>query len=812
MRLGPRILLATGVFTLFVSLVAIRGYHVLQDLARERVAQHSRTERSKVLALRAQAAFKTQVQEWKNILLRGGDHVDYEVYFADFNRQQHLTRDLVQKLIDAVPTDSNVRPVATQFLQSHAEVTRRYREGLKVFDTLQRTDPFAIDRMVRGIDREPAELFLLMLRILDEESAVARAAQESAQRQLIERTTTTILIMLMIGFCLLIWCLQRWVSRPVLAATAMAERIALDRPSAPMKITTRSEVGELQHSLNQMWAHLQTTRTELLRTNGELAKARDEAVEASNAKSRFLANVSHELRTPLNGVIGMSSLLADVPMNREGKEVADAILKSGRILSTLIDEVLDFSKLEADRVQLENIPFELEALLEETVTLAGTRVGARPIVVGFLLAEDVPRVLRGDPVRLQQVLNNLVSNAVKFTKAGSVEIRVECDSNLGSSRLCFAVLDTGIGVRPEKQAEIFEAFTQEDESTTRRYGGTGLGLPICRRLVEVMGGSIGVESRPAGGSCFFFDVILPAADAHELELGEPRVTALVPVGEIWLLMENNIICQSLRHLLGKWGWRIRVHGAPVEISAELGHIETLPLAVVSDALTVAEWDSATWAGLKGELALQTVPFVVCRRLGENETLAADGVPVMVDEVLHRPVTRGNVEALLKQLLDAPKPTTSASGDLTLASSLTDSLPKLRALVAEDNPVNTLLVRKILKRLGIPAAFAKNGQEAVSMYSSDNYDLILMDINMPKLDGIEATQRIRERERVDGRRATVIALTANAMAGDRERYLASGMDGYLKKPLTKDDLIRELEEQFSSHGGSLSTPARMHPVS
>ncbi len=809
MRLGPRILLITGIFTVFVSLAAFRGYQVFGDLGRERVALLERTEWAKLLAMKAQVAFKTQVQEWKNVLLRGSDAADYRRYLEQFLAQQDLTQELVRQLGETVPPDSQARDVALRFLESHRDLAKRYQEGLTAFEGAGRTDPFAIDKMVRGIDREPTELFLQMLTIIDRESDEALQAMAREQKAFFTRTLAMIVGMVLLGFGILVWCLQRWISLPVLAATEMAREIASDKLSTLMKVTTSSELGELQSSLNQMQAHLRETRDELLRANRELSAARDEALAASAAKSRFLANVSHELRTPLNGVIGMSSLLMDVPLDDEAREIADTILKSGRLLSKLINDVLDFSKLEADRMVLENIPFELESLLEEVMALAASRSPVDNLYFGFWISPDVLPVVTGDRVRLQQILNNLVSNAVKFTPDGAVEIHVDRLSADDRGHLQFSVLDTGIGISPEKEEAIFDLFTQEDDSTTRRFGGTGLGLPICRKLVEIMGGRIDVKPRSPRGSCFYFDVKFPAASSVQVSPGPMVRPALGQTRRVWLLMENTIVRRSTAGLLNRWGWEPWASDNPDLVVARteenLSTPSKSPAVLICDEVLIERMNSTAWAILRRAADRQIMVLVICRRMGRKDPVTVDQIPAVPDRTLFQPVTRLGLAALL-QYLSSPreKPHDQDKGG---ASPVAEGKPfsSLRTLVAEDNPVNTLLVQKILRKMGIDPVCAPDGVAAIEAYEKEPFDLILMDINMPRLDGEQAANEIRKLASGIGRQPRIIVLTANVREGDREHYLALGMDDYLRKPLTKDDLIAALLKQFPHLSESRTSP-------
>ncbi|GAB5559899.1 MAG: hypothetical protein SynsKO_15460 [Synoicihabitans sp.] len=356
------------------------------------------------------------------------------------------------------------------------------------------------------------------------------------------------------GFTLLAGWLRRSKTKPLEEATQMIQRMSEDVFEGSLSLSKDEDLRALQESLNRLQEHVRDRRQTLLKTNRELSRARDEAVAVSEAKSQFMANVSHELRTPLNGVIGLSSLLVEAPLSDESRDMAKKILRSGRSLSKLVNDVLDLSKWEVEQIELKALPFELEAILEDVISAALIDERAHTLGMGIFIAPDVPRWVQGDPARLQQVLSNLLSNAVKFTPEGEVEIRVErAPEGASASHLRFTVLDTGIGVAPEKRDEIFEAFTQGDESVIREFGGTGLGLPICRIIVETMGGQIDLRPRKPAGTEFFFDVPLQEA-APRPEQAEPRVEPSPgEKPELLLLFPSGVEIRGLKAKLMEWG-------------------------------------------------------------------------------------------------------------------------------------------------------------------------------------------------------------------------------------------------------------------
>ena len=410
--------------------------------------------------------------------------------------------------------------------------------------------------------------------------------------------------------------------------------------------------------------------------------------------------------------------------------------------------------------------------------------------------------MNGDRKRLRQVLVNLVSNAVKFTSEGEVEIKV--DVARGSSNptaLRFAVLDTGVGVKAEKRAAIFEAFTQGDESEIREFGGTGLGLPICRKIIEGIGGTIDLLARKPFGTEFFFEVALPAADPVELSVGPRTEPQTDEPTTILLLSPAGTEVRSMKARLTLWGWSpLAFH----RIEGLLAHLESLdnrkavpPL--ICDHASVRSCDSLAWQKLLSFCR----KFVICRRQGEDETRTSDGDAVAVGRVLPKPIMSAELASVVhgfrsevKNVVTDPIPDPSPSQSSVPAdASPTNDAGELKVLVAEDNPINAMLVRKILKQVGLKPKLVVNGQQAVGEFLDDDFDLVLMDINMPVMDGTEATRKIREVCTQREAHPTIIALTANNMPGDRERYLEAGMDEYIQKPLTKDELLKTMAQFF-----------------
>jgi signal transduction histidine kinase/CheY-like chemotaxis protein len=703
-----------------------------------------------------------------------------EAEFAMLQQAEDNSNDLVN--LEKIAMNA----VVGRFQDENGEFTRT---GSPDFDLARSIMFGAKYHEAKGKIMEPIDRFNHQIedRLQAEMNRLHLRSQRLANWQLLVAVLTGVSMLAGLFYLLMV------VLGPLFRLTQYARELRESEYSTRVPIRRRDEIGELGQTFNEMAEAIEEDIADRDKAAEELRLARDAAEDADRAKSEFLANMSHEIRTPMNGIIGMTELLLGAELPKQQREYVGLISSSAESLLAIITDILDFSKIEAGKLHIDLHDFDLRDSIGNTLQTLGVRAQEKGIELAFQVQPDVPDCLVGDLGRVRQVLINLVGNAIKFTEEGEVVVDVQLESRTDTqATLHFLVKDTGIGISPEKQGAVFEYFTQAEGSTTRTHGGTGLGLTISQSLVELMGGRIWVESTPGAGSTFQFTVLFGLGEGQE-GFKRPVLETLndLPV----LIVDDNATNRKiLEHHLHDWKM------APRSTESGLDALKALTAAVEAGEpfqlilldVMMPEMDGPEVARRIAKQYGKDAPRILILSSAGHSMPPEETSDLGIDRVLTKPVKQS-------ELLDAIQHLFGSTAQMEPVQIKAEAFPRkvrpMKVLLAEDGHVNQVVATRLLQRRGHEVILAEDGQYAIDHYEKDpeSFDAIFMDVQMPRFDGYAATKAIRKLEEQTGKRIPIIAMTANAMKGDREKCLEAGMDDYLAKPVKPSELFAALEK-------------------